>query len=309
LLQTAPDGASESNPTLLTGDFISVPEQQARVTILGAVAKSGTVDLPEGKTLRVSDALAAAGGLTLAPRAARIGIARYLPGGRLVPIDIDANALLVENDLSQDATLREDDLITVSAIKIRTLFVTGQVNRPGPVDSDPSEGLTQLLARAGGPAPGAALRKVTVTRRGALVASVDMLDAVKGGATPTVELQDGDYINVARNEARVVIMPAVRVPGVYPIPEDRPLTIGDALSLAGGPQAGAKLKEVVIFRETPQGVTKQLVSLTPKPGASLPTNIVLQDKDFLYVPEGDRNRTNLIDTGLRAFSAFSFLLR
>lgn len=309
LLQTAPDGALESNPVLLTGDFVSVPEQQARITILGAVAKSGSVDLPEGKVLRVTDALAAAGGLTLAPRAARIGIARYLSDGKLVPIAVDAGALLVDNDLSQDAVLREDDLITVSALKIRTLFVTGQVNKPGPVDAADSEGVLQLLARAGGPNPSAALRKVSVTRRGAAVATLDMLSAVSGGVAPVVELQDGDYINVPRNEARVVVMPAVRNPGIVMIPEDRPLTIGDALAAAGGPQVGAKLKEVVIFRETPKGVVSQLVSLTPKPGASLPTSIILQDRDFLYVPEGNRSKSNPVDTGLRAFGALSFLLR
>ncbi len=299
----------ESNPVLLTGDFISVPEQQSRITILGAVARPGAVDLPEGKTLRVTDALGAVGGVTIGARAARIGIARYTNSGRLILIDIDANALLVDNDMAQNAILHEDDLITVSALKARTIFVTGQVVRPGPVDADPSEGLTQLLVRAGGPTSGAALRRVAVTRHGAVVANVDMLAAVQGGAAPEVALEDGDYINVPRNEARVVVLPAVRNPGVYMIPEDRPLTIGDALALAGGPQVGAKLKEVVIFRETPKGTTSQLVSLEPKAGAPLPTSIVLQDKDFLYVPEGNRNRINPVQTGLQAFSAFSFLLR
>lgn len=313
LLQAAPggvpSGAKDSNPTLLSGDFISVPEQQARITILGSVTKPGPVELPEGKTLRVTDALAAAGGLSIEPRQARIGIARYLPDGRLIPIDIDPKALLVENDLSQNAVLSENDLITVSELKTRTVFVTGQVNRPGAFVADPSEGITQLLTRAGGPNPSAALRRVSVTRRGVPVATLDMLGAMAGGAAPAVELQDGDLISVPRNEARVMVMPAVRNPGVVMIPEDRVLTIGDAISLAGGPQVGAKLKEVVIFRETPQGVTSQLVSLTPKPGAPLPTNIVLQDRDFLFVPEGNRNRINPVDVGLRAFGALSFLLR
>ena len=309
LLQTSPDGAAQSNPTLQTGDFISVPEQQAHVTILGAVAKPGVVDLPEGQILRISDALAAVGGLSIPPRTARIGVARYLPGGRLVPIAVDAQALLVDADLSQNATLSEGDLITVSPIKTRTIFVTGEVNRPGPVDAETSEGLTQLLARAGGTLPGAALRKVSVTRGGEVVASIDVLQAVKGGKAPGFALQDGDYINVPRNEAKVLVMPAVRNAGVYSIPEDRPLTVGDAISLAGGAQAGAKLREVVILRQTPTGVQSQLVPLDAKKGALLSTSTVLQNGDVLYVPEGSRSRTNILDTGLRAFSTFSFLLR
>ncbi len=309
LLQTAPDGVAQSNPVLQTGDFISVPEQQAHVTILGAVAKPGAVNLPEGQVLRVSDALAAAGGLSIPPRLARIGVARYLAGGRLVPISVDANALLVEADLSQNATLNEGDLITVSALKTRTIFVTGQVLKPGPVEAENPEGLTQILARAGGTTPAAALRKVSITRRGAVVSSIDLLSAMSGGTTPNFELQDGDYINVPRNEMKVLVMPAVRNAGVYAIPEDRPLTVGEAISLAGGAQAGAKLREVVILRQTPTGTQSQLVPLDAKNGALLSASTVLQNGDMLYVPEANRSRVNPIDTGLRAFSAFSFLLR
>ncbi|PQV65207.1 protein involved in polysaccharide export, contains SLBB domain of the beta-grasp fold [Abditibacterium utsteinense] len=309
LLQTAPDGAAQANPVLQTGDFISVPEQQAHVTILGTVSKPGVVDLPEGVTLRVSDALAAVGGVSIPPRMARIGVARYLPDGRLVPIAIDAQALLVDADLSQNAILKEGDLITVSPLKTRTIFVTGQVAKPGPVDAETEEGLPQLLARAGGTTSSAALRKVSVTRRGEVVASVDLLEAINGGKMPDLALQDGDYINVPRNESRVLVMPAVRNPGVYAIPEDRPLTVGDALSLAGGAQAGAKLKEVVILRQTPTGVQSQLVPLDAKSSALLSTSAVLQNGDVLYVPEAGKKGINPIDTGLRAFSTFRFLFQ
>lgn len=307
LLQIKPESPEAENPELKTGDFISVPEQQARITILGDVSRPGVIDLPEGKTMRVADALAAAGGLNIPPRTARIGVARYLPNGRLIPIAVDATALLVDADLSQNAVLNDGDLITVSPVKGRTIFVTGQVKSPGPVQAENNEGLTELLARAGGPTGEAALRKVSVTRRGAQVGVVDLVEAIKGGASVPFDLEDGDYINVPRNEARVLVLPAVRNPGAYPIPEDKPLTVGDALSLAGGPENGARLTEVVILRQTPQGVQSQIVPLTNKPGAQLSTNVLLQSGDVLYVPAG-KVKSNTIDTALRAASVFRFLL-
>jgi len=283
-------GMQDGNVELRDGDAIVVPEARG-VTVLGAVDKPGTYFMQDGTQPRVSDVLALAGGLSIKPEQARISVARAGSSSNIASnraqsvVNINSVSLLELTDLTQNAPVQDGDIVTVSAVKVQTVFVSGEVKTPGAFELKEGDSVPALLARAGGPTPLAALRQVSITRHDGTSQTVDLFDAIRKGKAANIELNEGDYVVVSQNMNRVLVTPGVRVPGLYPIPEDRPLTVGEAMALAGGPLDRAKLAEVAIFHQTPDGKTqRRIISLKglEKGGSAL--NIPLQNGDILYVP-------------------------
>lgn len=304
------EGSQDGNITLKSGDSVVVPESRG-VTIIGAVPRPGTFYVEEAKTPRLSDILAQSGGLAIKPETARISISRSSDdGSKPFSLEIDPVALLVKNSWSQNAVVKDGDVITVSGIQGQTVFVSGEVKTSGAFELRESDGLQALLARAGGVTPMASLRQVTVTHRDGQVQMVDILDSVKNGTESPVKLRDGDYIVVPQNMNRVLVMAAVQRPGMYPLPEDRPLSVGEALALAGGPLDRAKLKEVAILHQTPQGIQRRILPLNSAQNAATNSNITLSNGDIVYVPAGGAQSTSgwdMISRGVGLFSLFSGL--
>jgi protein involved in polysaccharide export with SLBB domain len=290
------------------------------VTVVGSVAKPGTYYLEEGATPRVFDVLALAGGLNIKPEAARISIARAAlntAGSPAVPtttsnpqstsdgatdgptppattsttgqntVSIDAVSLLELSDLGQNERVRDGDLISVSAAKSPTVYLSGEVQKPGAYELKEGDSVPELIARAGGVTPLAILSSVSVTGRDGNSKTFNVRPAMlEGGQKLDVPLQEGDFVVVPRNKARVYVMQAVAKPGYYPVPENEPLTVGEALSMAGGPKDRAKVKEIAIFRPGPGGVQRRIISITDFENGRLAINDTLQHGDVVYVPEG-----------------------
>jgi polysaccharide export outer membrane protein len=292
---------------LQNGDLLLLSEPQViRVQVTGQVRQPGALRLPPGTS--VLDAIARAGGLAITPEAARVRILRMVEG-RQQPLEVDAASLVSLRDLSQNVRLQDGDLVSVTQIQARVVFVSGQVARPGAYDLKEGDGLKELIARAGGPTDAASLRRITLSRDNT-ARTFDLLAALRqGAAPPEAELQEGDFVVVPENMARVLVTQEVNRPGYYAIPEDRPLTIGEALSMAGGPKDRAKLNEVAIFRRTPEGLKRRVVQLDkpdPKIGGDLGINQTLQTDDVLYVPFGKPSRS-LYDRAGQAIGALTSL--
>ena len=300
-------GSQDGNAPLVSGDSIIVPESQG-VTLIGAVGRPGTLYIEEAKNPRLVDVLAEAGGLSVKPEQAHISITRRVPnvGTKPYSMEIDPVALLLQNSSSQNAEVRDGDVITVSGLKGQTIFIAGEVQSPGSFELREGDGLPELLARAGGPSLSASLRRITITHRSGQVQMVDALDAIRKGEASQIKLQDGDYVVVPVNTNRVLVMAAVKAPGAYPLPEDRPLTVGDALALAGGPVETAKLKEIAILHQTPQGMQRRVLSLKTSRDVQANSGVVLQSGDILYVPQGSQSLSawDVITRGVGLLSVF-----
>jgi len=289
------------NRPLQNGDVVSISEPDViRVSVAGAVAHPGPLRISPRSTLL--QALAGAGGLSIRPDEARIAILRA-PSVReanpLLPIalettgekasgaiSVDAVALF-KNDPVQNVVLQDGDLVSVTQIKLPTVIVSGQVVKTGPYQVADGEGIAALLARAGGTTPEAALSRV-VLQRGTTTRVVDISNEVRTGMKSGVSLQDGDSVIVPENMARVVVMNAVQRPGPYVIPEDRVLTVYDALALAGGPRDRASVKNVVLLRPHGGGennVEKRIIALDKIAAGDLSQNVPLRAGDIVYVPE------------------------
>ncbi|RYG57756.1 hypothetical protein EON80_27885, partial [bacterium] len=289
---------------LQSGDLVLVNEPQViRVQVTGAVSRPGQLRL--APQMPVLEAIASAGGLAIKPEVARITILRNAANAnsanpnslinealispvstRQDTLQVDAVALYTRNDLSQNVRLQDGDLVSVTQIQTSTVTISGEVARPGPYEIQEGESLPELLARAGD-ATGEASLKSVVLKRGADSRVVDIYSAVTTGQKSDVTLQNGDFVVVPRNESRVVVMQAVNRPGNYAIPENGVLTVTDALSLAGGPRDGARIKEIALLRPNPRaenGVERRIITLDKIYKGDLSENVTLRNGDVLYVP-------------------------
>jgi polysaccharide export outer membrane protein len=285
-------GQKGGDVVLQQGDLVIVPESKARVTVMGEIPKPGYYDLEDGRNLRLAEMLALAGGLGPRPETMRISIARENAGGQLKITTVDPLALVQLSDPMQNPVLRDGDTVSVmSKLRPQTIFVSGEVKTPGPVELKDDTSLPKLLTQAGGPTDDAALKRVVV-ERGGKTYTVDTFAALKQGKPLEFALQDGDFVLVPKNTARILVAPGVALPGYKVIPETGLMTVADALSIAGGPRDKANLKEIALLRQTPGGVERQVISLENSANWQLATKIPVRDGDVLVVPEkGERGPT------------------
>ena len=100
-------------PTLHSGDLVNVPELQARFGIAGLVKQPGLFPLPDGKTYKLSDAIALAGGWdTKRARMSKIAVLRN-DNGKMKRMVINYGFFLAKGDASQNITLQAGDVIYV----------------------------------------------------------------------------------------------------------------------------------------------------------------------------------------------------
>jgi polysaccharide export outer membrane protein len=229
--------------------------------------------------------------------------------------------------LSQDLSNRlkvylVNPVVTVSLATLRpvTVNVSGEVQRPGPVqlrslttanqiqtgDPNSTEGpasLSVALRQAGGITQSADIRRVIVTRNGVdgsrTTTVINLWDAVasnEGLQDPI--LQDGDSVYVSRLNAgdsldrrlttRSSFAPAtirVRVVGEVRNPGEVQVppnsSLSSAVAIAGGPTTDARLSRVAFIRLNEVGqVERQIVNLE-----NLTDTIQIQDGDVLIVPK------------------------
>ena len=280
-----------------------------RVRVIGSVTKPDAYRLKANAS--VLDAITTAGGLTLPPAQSSIRIARTQKDGKQISINVDAAHLIGMADASQNVRLQDGDLIFVGESRRgRQVYIAGEVAAPSAVDLGEGDGLAELLLKAGGPKSSAALSKLSITSRGGAQRFVDGSPLGRGEKIQ-VPLEEGDFVNVPRNEARVVVWGAVNKPDNYTIPENRSLTLGDALALAGGPSGNAKLKDVAVIHRAPAGTTAaktEILPLSNDAKGAQSVNYVLQNGDVVFVPQTRVTQSALSQFG-SVFGALGLFLR
>jgi polysaccharide biosynthesis/export protein len=140
---------------LMPGDVVFVPEADHRMVILGQVKSPGAYDLVEGQ--RVSDLLAAAGGLTPEAAPQRTFITR---GGEEIPVD--AQAILAGN-VQANVPLQSGDMVVVPKGQDQ-IAVLGAVNKTGKYDFVAGMNLIDAITSAGGQTPTGNLGQVGIIR-------------------------------------------------------------------------------------------------------------------------------------------------
>lgn len=247
-----------------TSVSVSITELRTiQVYVMGEVEQAGAYQLASVAT--VLNALYAAGGPTSLGNLRRIRIQRRDGQDRT----LDLYPYLLTGDVRGDITLEQGDVVFIP-LKETRVQLHGAVNRPAFYELTDGDDLLDVLGAAGGFAPEANRKRLTIHRvvrpgeRGpglgeriaidlALTPSDDpMSPGYLGGVTiPPVGLQDGDSIVVDSVPALadgyyVIIGGMVAQPDTFPWREG--MTIRDAVELARGPITGADLREAEVTR-------------------------------------------------------------
>jgi len=243
---------------------VSITELRTiQIYVTGEVEQAGAYQLASVAT--VTNALYAAGGPTELGNLRRIRLQRRDGESRT----LDLYSYLLDGDVSGDVGLEQGDVIFIP-LKERRVQVHGAVVRPAAYDLAEDDDLANVLAAAGGFAPEANRKRMTIHRvlrpgeRGPGLADRVAIDlgltpaddpaapGYLGGVTlPPIGLQDGDSIVVdsipgLSDGFYVIVNGMVARPDTFPWSEG--MTLRDAVELARGPIVGADLREAEVTR-------------------------------------------------------------
>jgi polysaccharide biosynthesis/export protein len=164
----------------------------------------------------------------------------------------------LEADLAQEYVRKlriRDPKVSVTIERFRSSFasISGAAARPGRYEIRPTDTVLQLIAQGGGVLLNgqADLRRATLQRGNSReLVPIDLHALlIKGDMAQNYTLQDGDVLNVPEEtKNRVMILGELVRPGTVPFQD--PMTLSDAISLAGGEiRYRSKLSECLIIRE------------------------------------------------------------
>jgi polysaccharide export outer membrane protein len=165
---SVPQAQQRIEKLLRDGGFVLRPQvtlqivqiRSSQVSILGQVAKPGRfpIDMVGSK---VSEMIAAAGGVL--PTGADVVTLVGTRDGQPVKIDIDLPAILQAGRSELDMTVENGDIVYVD--RAPSVYIYGEVQRPGQLRLERGMTLMQALAQGGGLTPRGTERGIRVTRK------------------------------------------------------------------------------------------------------------------------------------------------
>jgi protein involved in polysaccharide export with SLBB domain len=263
--------------------------QPIQVYIIGEVERPGAYQLGIGAT--VFSALYRARGPTRNGSFRNIEVRR---GGRLIRT-IDLYDYLVRGDNRGDLRLAQGDVIFIPVTGPQ-VGIKGAVRRPAVFEMKSGEGLSELLANAGGVQADALTSRIQIDRilppaqrrPGVTRVLLDVdLERFLSGTPETVAVRDGDLVQVftvsAERRHRLTITGAVRQPGVY---EWSPgMGLWDLIDRAGGREEEAFTARAHVFRLNETDGTRRMIRvplLTDATGGRS-VDLALADRDSIVV--------------------------
>jgi len=270
LVRSARAGHLAADPLVFESDAIFVPPRGPRLEVLGAVTHPGRYDFTPGD--RLGDLVTIAGGALSEAALPDASLERFDASGLRKPASIRLDDALAHPAGESDLALQDGDRLFVPArahwLEGRTVFIAGEVLRPGPYPIEPGvDRVRSILARAGGFTTDADSTAMRVERdweaaprdtaflrlardRDAILSRADReyvvmswrerraVSATIGGLLAegdergNVPLLDGDLVVVPRRAATVSVQGEVLAPGFVPFLEGR--RVGDYVNAAGG---------------------------------------------------------------------------
>lgn len=275
------------------------------VNIYGDVRNAGKVELRDG--MRLLDVLALAGGLPT-DRYEFYKLVVYRPNGPL-PVDV---AKLYTGDIKQNITLESgDNIIIDEADPSETMVrVVGEVRSQSSVVIPRDGSILAVLNAAGGVTPTAALSEASIVRKGQTI-KVDLRGILETGFVKSgVKLEAGDVLVIPLNKKVFRTNGATQKTGEIIYPDDRSLTLFQALSIAGLPAQNADLKNVRLTRKLTDGkdetTTHNVASMLK---GDLTKDVAVKPDDSIFVePKSNKKRFGLQDA-LWAVTTVTGLLR
>lgn len=264
LAERAPTKILPGNPIVLyPGDLINVsvygvPDYKIDARIAG----DGSVDLPLIGSTHVA-------GMTVT----------------------QAQQLIAQKLIDSQMIRSPDVLISVADSVVDIIGVMGEVNSPKAIPAFAPMSLFDALSAAGGLKPDAS-HSISILRKGVNEPLLVVLSSNPANAVDqNVPLYPGDRVIVPRTGV-VYVVGAVLRSGAYPITPDTPLTLTQAITLAGNTGFQAAPTETRIIRTTGAKRREIRVNLAKVIAGKAPDPI-LQNDDIVMVP------TNLIKAAVK----------
>jgi len=174
-------------------------------------------------------------GATNESRTVRVDREGRLVVGALAPIPAAGRSIgSVRRDLAAQTKrtlLGTEVYVSLGSVRAITVFVGGEVDRPGQYNLTSLSDIGSALALAGGVRRSGSLRNVRIVRAGGGV-TVDLYGLLGIGTPPASRLQDGDRIIVPVIGDTVAVAGGVARPGIYEV--RRGTSVGAVLDYAGG---------------------------------------------------------------------------
>jgi polysaccharide biosynthesis/export protein len=259
------------------------PEKTGRVTIVGAVGKTGPLDLEEG--LRLRKALDLAGGTAKDADLANILIIHK----NLTRTLVDLSSVERLSDPAHNRVLQDGDSIEVKALPViekvvPMVRIRGQVQTPGQYELKGNMTLEDLIITSGRLSTLADVEHVQLQSRGDQIRTIDLLKQQKLGLKGKVFLKDGDEVFVPEHENRVLVVGAIQNPGPRSLQEgqkvrDFLLSSGDASAFN---PSQVNMDGVQIIRRGMDPIKIDLKSVLKKEDHK--DNMALQSGDLLWLP-------------------------
>ena len=210
------------------------------IYVQGAVKTGGVFEFKNG--WRITQALAAAGGLSSDPDLAAVSLSR---GGRII-LDEKISPILSDATGQSNIALQVGDTLRFYG-RVVNVSVSGAVVKPGFFAIPRGGGIVEAVGLAGGPTETASLSKATIRRATGAIIAVNLFKALRlNDPAQNLTLREGDTINVPATLDRVSVLGEVKNQGVVPIEDGRTLRVSDAIARAGGPTLNAALTRATI---------------------------------------------------------------
>ncbi len=234
-------------------------EDRSAVKIFGEVNKPGTFAFRDGTT--VVDIIMRAGGVT---RYSTVEQIHVLNGG--VPSRFNLDAYLESGDkgilpeLKPGATIfvpKQGDQVKQGNT---TVYVMGEVQKPGAFDAKGKTNFIDLLSNAGGPTRYAETNQIRLLRMDGTVVSFNLPAYTEGKGGPPPEIRPGDalfvpgkaesneqsWLKIAPTRA-VQMIGAVNKPGRVEWSDE--MSLLDLISQSGGPTSLADIANIQILKK------------------------------------------------------------
>jgi polysaccharide biosynthesis/export protein len=190
---------------------------------------------------------------------------------------------LIEKRLADGGFVRSPHVtIFVDEATSQGVTVIGEVTRPGIYPDVPDHRLYKVISEAGG-FTASASRNLAIIRQGVaepvhIVLPRNLADDMSGN----VEVLPGDTITIPRAPIIYVVGDVGRPSGLL-MDNGTPLTVLQAVALAGGINRTAKLGGVRIIRKGPTGMIETRIEIKKMLEAKVP-DVTLQADDILFIP-------------------------
>jgi protein involved in polysaccharide export with SLBB domain len=271
------------------------PVKTGKVTIVGAVAKTGPLDLEEG--LRVRKALDLAGGATKEADLANITLIHK----DLTRTLVDLSTIERVSDPAHNRILEDGDSVEVKSLplvdkKTPMVRIRGQVQTPGQYELKPSMTLEDLIVGAGKLSPLADVEHVQFQSLGEAVRTLNLVEQQKLGLKGKVFLKEGDEVFVPDQPDRVMVVGAVQNPGPRPVKpgqklRDFLLDSGDAAAF--NPQQIDLGGAQIVRRGEKEPIKVDLKAVMKSADAK--DNVALSSGDLLFLPPKREKKKGPLD--------------